>query len=143
MEHVFLPYVDHKAGCGKFYSQVFSYPFKNKFNLLTCAFCFWQKNQEINDTCSDEMFWCFLKFWNMHYGLFSFHECIRRKKYRLSNAILTLINNSNVNSLTWTFVQIALAVWRIFAQRKNPRNYFISLRKILYQPKKEKHFAPL
>ena len=88
------------------------------------AFCFWQKNQEINDTCSDEMFWCFLKFWNMHYGLFSFHECIRRKKYRLSNAILSLINNSNVNSLTWTFVQIAFAVWRIFAQKKESKKLF-------------------
>ena len=43
-EHVFLPHVDHKAGCvEKFYSQVFSYPFKNKFNLLTYAFCFLAK----------------------------------------------------------------------------------------------------
>ena len=43
-EHIFLPHVDHKAGCvEKFYSQVFSYPFKNKFNLLTYAFCFLAK----------------------------------------------------------------------------------------------------
>ena len=89
---------------------------------------------------------CFDVFWSSGICIMDYSasmNALDAKKYRLSNAILTLINNSNVNSLTWTFVQIALAVWRIFAQRKNPRHYFISLRKILYHSKKEKHFAPL